>query len=144
YGPGSGLRVDMVVRVRPRLLSCGDATVDLVISGTPGFWQEHNHLHPGVTRVALGWDTSTRPSAPAPVVSSSPALVALNSDPQAPLHPAFYLSTDKELGQRPRSRSYFVRSDGHRTPVGTAADIHGWDAQAYEKPLHIRFTANCV
>jgi hypothetical protein len=145
YGPGSGLRVDMVVRVRPRLLSCGDAKVDLVVSGTPGFWREHNHLHPGITRVALGWDAATSPSPPAGVKAArSPALVALNSDPQAPLHPAFYLNTDSALAHRPYTRSYQIHSDGEHKPVGTVAYIHGWDTKGYQKPLHFRFTANWV
>jgi hypothetical protein len=50
YNPGAGLRVDMVITVNPSWFSCGNASVDMVVSGTPAFWQQHNRL--GVLRPA--------------------------------------------------------------------------------------------
>lgn len=75
FNPGAGLRVDMVVSVHPKLLpwpDCGKAAVDLVISGTPAFWEQHNRLGPRVlTEIAVGWDGSTTIAPPAGVKASA-------------------------------------------------------------------------
>jgi hypothetical protein len=44
YNPGAGLRIDMVVSVNPGWFGCGDASVDMVVSGTSAFWSQHDRL----------------------------------------------------------------------------------------------------
>jgi hypothetical protein len=147
YGRESGLRVDMLVHVHPTLRSCGVARVDVVVSGTPGFWREHDNLRDGVTQVALGWDWDTKvvPAAARPGARRQ-LLATVNQDPQAPLHPAFYLNTDMDFGSHvPRVHSYF----GPRKPggplQGIAVDVRNWSRMhgrraGAKKPLHFRFT----
>lgn len=166
YEGGAGLRVDMVVKVHPRVTfpylatECGTATVDMVISGTEGLWTEHNRLGPVVpraegrggtgkpvqvaTEIALGWDPFTRLTRPAGTAidaqQGSPALVALiTPDQQAPLHPALYTDSDLLSGDTPSVVPYPGKG-----PRGLRIRISNWaDRQTLsESPIHLHFSAN--
>jgi hypothetical protein len=133
----SGLRVDVVVNVHPTLLSCGDATVDLVVSGTPGFWKEHPALAKAPTAVALGWDRTTHLSSS----DRGPALVSIHDDPQAPLHPAYYLDSDLQR-DRAHPTTYYVRAGQRREPRGLGLTVHHWADS--RRPIIYRFKADWV
>ncbi len=156
YEPGDGLRVDMVISVHPHLFPwvytpCGMATVDMVISGTRGFWEQHDRLRPGgardphkvVTQIAVGWDPATTITAPTdvPVPANqlhSPARTGLvPDDPQAALHPGLYTDTDiaDPTGSVPFPATHPL---GLRTQIINWGDLHN----AAESPLHLHFTAN--
>ncbi len=165
YLPGAGLRVDMVVKVHPRLFPyvdtrCGQATVDMTISGTPQFWQQHNRLlavqppprrgvrasdsPPAVvTEVALGWDRFTRVTLPSAARGAVPGPVLarpLTVDPQAQLHPALY--TDQDLLSSP-DRPH-VAPYPPADPLGVQVRMANWANQMTltMSPLHVHFVAN--
>jgi hypothetical protein len=136
----------MLVHVHPTLLGCGKARVDVVISGTRGFWREQDQLDSGVTRVALGWDRKTRLVPTKAATAAKPWMLAtLNPDPQAPLHPGFFLSSDKEFRHVPPVHDYFEKKESGRPLLGVAADVRDWRRSrgrraGIKKPLHFRFT----
>jgi hypothetical protein len=96
-----------------------------------------------VTQIAVGWDPFTRltrPSAP-PVETQrgSPALVALLTDAQAPLHPALYTDRDLIGGDTPTAVSYPANgAHGVRVQLSDWADPKSLD----EGPVHLHFAAN--
>lgn len=156
FNPGAGLRVDLVVSVHPKLLSCGQAVVDMVISGTPAFWQQHNRLGPGtLTEIAVGWDRFTHVRLPPGVVQppaarGAPALTVFYDDPQAPLHPGFYLNSDllHNVGDRHQTK---VAAFPQTNPYGVRTRIYNWDffrsgsgITFHRWPLHLHFIANWV
>lgn len=169
YNPGSGLRVDMVVSVNPRWFSCGNASVDMVVSGTPAFWSQHDRLgelaptnhgppkggsggasasppHYAQTTLAIGWDPSTVVTPPTGTrpLWNSPALVAfLPGEPQTPLHPSL-LTSAMISGEGHQNR---VTAFPSARPVGLRTQIYNWEgtsADPHEYTLQIRFTANWV
>ncbi len=155
YDSRAGLRFDMVISVHPKLLpapSCGNASVDLVISATRAFWVEHNRLGPGVrTRIALGWDRFTRVSLPAGVspagstMTASPALVSFLGDPQAPLHPGFFTNGDLQAQNKASfkpPRRLLVEPFPASHPLGLRTQIADWDGSEYA--MHVHFVANWV
>jgi hypothetical protein len=140
-----GLRVDMVVAVHPTFFSCGDAKVDLVISGTSSFWRDHPRLAgagqlPTLTRVAFGWDPASSLGLPSgvPRRTAAPALVGfVGADAQAPLHPG--LATDELVDQDP---AWSAHGFPHPAPVGLVLSLRDWGASHW--PIHLHFTANWV
>ncbi len=161
----------MVVSVHPRLFpwpNCGDATVDMVVSGTPAFWEQHDRLGPAVvkrrrfgrsvlTQIAIGWDASTKISLPPGVkqpaaAGGSPALVVFFDDPQAPLHPGFYVNSD--LTANKNAHQTKVTPYPSARPVGLLTQIYNWgyaphhatgiQRDVHEWPLHLHFVANWV
>lgn len=166
YEPEAGLRVDMVVKVHPRVrfpyitTQCGQATVDMVISGTKAFWAQHNRLVPVIrrqrgrkgtgkpipvtTEIALGWDPFTHLTRPAVrgigTQPGSPALVAvMTSDQQAPLHPALYTDGDLLGADIPSVLPYPATR-----PRGLRIRLSNWGYRKTleESPIHLHFVAN--
>jgi hypothetical protein len=173
YAPGAGLRVDMVIKVHPRVgllgPSCGNATVDMVISGTEAFWLEHNRIGPRLvkgrplgpsvlTKVAIGWDGSTHIAVPPkvqlwPKARGAPALAAFFDDPQSGLHPGFY--TDADLTTPGDAHQTTVQGFPSRNAVGLRTQIFNWGYTVYQIrgsrvrerhcwPLQLHFVANWV
>ena len=154
YGPAAGLRVDMVVRVHPTLFpwpSCGRATVDVVISGTPAFWRQHTGLggQHVMTQIAVGWDgfTTLTPPADLPAKEAgSPALASFYDDPQAALKPAFYV--DRDLIAGPGAHPVRVQPFPPGVPLGLRTrgifDWAGPPDHLKEWALHLHFAANWV
>jgi hypothetical protein len=169
YNPDAGLRVDMVVSVNPGWFSCGNASVDMVVSGTPAFWTQHdrlgelpatNHGLPkgavggasasppqyAQTTLAIGWDPGTVVTPPAGVrpLWNSPALVVfLPGEPQTPLHPSL-LTSAMISGEGHQNR---VTAFPAARPVGLRTQIYNWEgttADPHEYTLQMRFTANWV
>jgi hypothetical protein len=155
YNTGAGLRVDMVVITHPTLFPwprCGNATVDLVISGTAKFWEQHDGLGPSVlTKLAVGWDGSTRITPPPGVMLSpqergSPALVAFFAgEPQASLHPGFYTNADLTHNSAAHQNST-VGFPSNR-PVGLVTRTFNWGGtpgDPHQYAVHLHFVANWV
>jgi hypothetical protein len=155
--PEGGLRVDMVVSVHPRLSfpypKCGAATVDMVVSGTQRFWQEHDRIGPGIrTFIAVGWDGASRLSPPPgatlpPLERHSPALVSFLSDPEAGLHPAFYTDGDLTAAENQYLTKVVWFPSG--APHGVRTQILAWAFKragghnvVVQYTLHLHFVAN--
>jgi len=145
FNRDAGLRFDMTVTVDPGLLSCGDATVDVVVTGSRGFWREHPSLGRGRTQFALGWDRHTQPQ---PIDSDlvsekKPILVSASKDRQAGLR-AISLGTSYLEHNRLRS-GYYVdpdpRTGGQRAVTGAIED---WGLTPRRWPVHLRFKADWV
>lgn len=141
----AGLRLDMTVSVDPGLFSCGDATVDVVVTGTRAFWDEHPFLRQGRTRFAFGWDRQTEPE---PVDSEfvsdeEPILVSASPDRQAGLRA---ISFGTPYLEENRLRAGYYRdpdpeTGGKRAVSGTIAD---WGNRERRWPVHLRFEADWV
>jgi hypothetical protein len=156
----------MVVKVHPRVTfpylatECGQATVDMVISGTEAFWAQHNRLGPAIrrqrgrsgtgdpvpvtTEIALGWDPFTHLTRPAvPGIRAqrgSPALVAVVTlDQQAPLHPALYTDGDLLGADKPSVLPYPAKG-----PLGLRVRVSNWGhpQTLAESPIPLHFAAN--
>src|SRR5947209_7511676 len=160
YNPGAGLRVDTVVSVHPKLIppSCGDAMVDMVISGSDAFWEQHDGLGPDgiLTKIAVGWDGATHIGVPPGVTQpasahDAPALTVFYDDPQGPLHPGFYLNGDL-LHDTRNAHQTMVRAFPPTQPVGLRTQIYNWGhirgrggkPELHQWPLHLHFVANWV
>jgi hypothetical protein len=153
FGPGAGLRVDMVVRVHPKLFpwpSCGRAAVDVVISGTPGFWRGHTRLggQDVMSQIAVGWDRFTTLTPPADLPAKeagSPALASFYDDRQAALKPAFYVDSDLIAGKG--AHPVQVRGFPPAAPLGLRFRIFDWAGppdHLKQYALHLHFAANWV
>jgi hypothetical protein len=145
FGPGAGIRLDITVSVDPGLFDCGDASVDVVATGSRGFWRQHPALADGPTRFALGWDRFTKPTpiASEDVSEEEPILASASPDRQAGLRPIIF-PTDY-LEDHRIDPEYYIDPDpetgGKRAAGGT---IREWGAQANRQPIHFRFQANWV
>jgi hypothetical protein len=159
YNPGAGLRVDMVIGVHPSWFSCGKASVDMVISGTREFWQQHDRLgqvrlsrrshrapQSVLTRLAIGWDPATNVTPPEGVTPPwhSPALVAfLPGEPQTALHPSL-LSSASIVREGHLNRVVAFPAD---KPTGLRTQIYDWAGtprDVHKYTLQLRFTADWV
>ena len=140
---GRGLRMDIVVNAEPQLNllpwsdQCGEATVDVVISGTQSFWKDHPRLGRRDTRFALGWDEGTQPRQTTRSIVTAPditkPLAALNVDNQAPLHPAFFPNSWLSQGALELEQ----RGDAFLTSAR-------WGEEDSRKPIQFRFQADWV
>jgi hypothetical protein len=138
---GRGLRMDIVVHVDPGFNpipftdQCGEATVDVVISGTQRFWRDHSKLHRRPTRVALGWDdrSGLGEIAGSNEGDDSLPLVALNADTLAPLHPTFFRDSDLS--------SYALEFGREGRAWMTELN---WGGEIGKKPIHFRFVADWI
>jgi hypothetical protein len=135
YNPGAGLRVDMVVSVDPNWFSCGSASVDMVISGTPAFWREHDRLgtlyppppqRPNRKHRRAGGQVAARRHGG----TASPAHVpAHRSVPAAPV----YAQTQIALGWDPET---IVSPPANEQPSGRRAVLVSFLPGEPQTPLH--------